>query len=408
MMTVEHLAAQAKAYLQKLCVDIPERTVGSAGNHAAVDFFAERMAAFGFGVTTPGFDCMDWRQQGATLRSSEGAAFAVFPSPYARGCSVSAPLVAVSSVAELEAATLGDALLLLHGEIAAEPLMPKNFPFYNPDEHQRIIRLLESKPPRAIITASARNSAMGGALYPLPLLEDGDFDIPSVYTTAEEGQRLAAFAGQTLALASQAERIAATGCNVVARKGAADTQRVVFFAHIDAKQGTPGAIDNASGCVILLLLAELLKDYSGAPGVEIVALNGEDYYCAPGEQLWLAQNSGKFETITLGVNIDGVGYVNGGVAYSLYQCPADMAETLRGVFADYPLLSEGEAWYQGDHMLFLMQQRPALAFTSENLLELMTEIVHTTKDVPAVIDTHKLAQTALALRVGFERLAVSG
>lgn len=36
---------------------------------------------------------------------------------------------------------------------------------------------------------------MMGALYPFPLFEDGDFDIPSVYMTDVEGERLAAYAG---------------------------------------------------------------------------------------------------------------------------------------------------------------------------------------------------------------------
>jgi len=50
-------------------------------------------------------------------------------------------------------------VLLLRGEIAKEQLMPKNFTFYNPDEHKRIIRawrppgrLPSSLPPRATPT----------------------------------------------------------------------------------------------------------------------------------------------------------------------------------------------------------------------------------------------------------------
>lgn len=36
--------------------------------------------------------------------------------------------------------------------------------------------------------------------------------------------------------------------------------------------------------------------------------------------------------------------------------------------------------YQGDHGFFLLNQRPALAMTSELVTELMTEIIHTPKD----------------------------
>ena len=36
-----------------------------------------------------------------------------------------------------------------------------------------------------------RNPELVGALYPFPLFEDGDFDIPSVFMTGDEGLRLA-------------------------------------------------------------------------------------------------------------------------------------------------------------------------------------------------------------------------
>ena len=98
--------------------------------------------------------------------------------------------------------------------------MPKDFPFYNPDEHRHIIHLLETKKPQAIVAATSRDPEMvGSGVYPFPLFEDGDFEVPSVYTTDVEGERLAAFAGQEVSLDIQAQRIPATGCNVIARKG---------------------------------------------------------------------------------------------------------------------------------------------------------------------------------------------
>ena len=277
--------------------------------------------------------------------------------------------------------------------------MPKNFPFYNPDEHKHIIDLLETKPPRAIIAATSRDPEMvGSGVYPFPLIEDGDFDIPSVYMTAEEGERLAQHAGREVRLEARATRIPAQGCNVIARKGANGQRRVVLFAHIDARMGTPGASDNASGVIVLLLLAELLADYAGGLGLELVAMNGEDYFSNPGEQQWLAQNSGRFGDILLGINIDDVGYHKGGVAYSLYDCPTPIASVIRETFSAHPALVEGEPWYQSDHSLFLINGVPALALTAEMLTELMTEITHTPKDTPEIIDAAKLVETALALR----------
>lgn len=101
------------------------------------------------------------------------------------------------------------------------------------------------------------------------------------------------FGRREVSLKIRAQRTPSTGCNVIARKGAHHHRRVVLFSHLDAKDGTPGAIDNATGVVILLLLAELLADYTGQLGIEIVALNGEDYYVASGEKQYLSLNEGR-------------------------------------------------------------------------------------------------------------------
>ena len=397
-MIAESLTKKAESYLQRLCVDIASRQVGSEGNRAATDFFAGVVSSFGFETECPGFDCMDWSQAGVELTVA-GSPFEALASPYSLGCQVSAPLVVVSTIEALAAAEPDNQIVLLHGDITREQLMPKNFPFYNPDHHKRIIRLLEEKQPRAIIAATFSDVEMvGGAVYPFPLIEDGDFDVPSVYMTAEEGDRLAEHAGQEVWLESRAQRIPARGCSVIARKGANRKRRVVLFAHIDAKMGTPGAADNASGIVVMLLLAELLARFSSNLGIEIVALNGEDNYSNPGEQQYLALNAGRFDEIILGINVDGVGYYKGKAAYSLYDCPADIAWVVHQVLARYEDMSEGERWYQGDHGLFLMNQRPTLALTSEQVTELMAEIVHTSKDSPEIIDTTKLVTVAVALR----------
>jgi aminopeptidase YwaD len=391
------LVEQAATYLTRLCLEIPSRRVGSPGNRAATDLFAATVASFGFVTETPSFACIDWRS-GSVQLVVDGLPFAALASPYSLGCQVSASLVVASTVTELEALSGGETILLLHGEIAREQLMPKNFPFYQPEHHQHIIRLLETKQPRAIITATARDAVMVGAgVYPFPMIEDGDFDIPSVYMTDEEGRRLASHAGQLVSLTSRSERLPATGCNVIARTGPPRPGRVVVFAHIDAHIGTPGAIDNASGTIVLLLLAELLADYAGQISIELVALNGEDYFSNPGEQLYLAMNEDTFDEIVLGINIDGVGYRRGRIAYSLYECPAPLAGSIHTAFAAHDELVEGDPWYQGDHGLFLMRQRPALALTSELAPELMAEIVHTASDTPAVVDPARLVTAARAL-----------
>ena len=392
------LSEKADAYLQRLCREIESRRVGSAGNRAATDLFASVTRSCGFETASPAFACIDWVAGGAEC-IVDGEHFAVLASPYSLGCQVRAPLAIASTVAELETAEVSAKVLLLRGELTRGQLMPKNFPFYNPDEHKRIIQLLEARRPRAIIAATSRDPEMvGSGVYPFPLIEDGDFDVPSVYMTDEEGARLAGHVGQEVWLESRARRIPATGCNVIATKGGRQARRVVLFAHIDARLGSPGASDNASGTIVLLLLAELLADYHGGLGIELVAMNGEDYFSNPGEQQYLALNAGRFGDVLLGINVDDVGYRHGRVAYSLYDCPAGMAGVVREVLAPRQGLVEGEPWYQGDHGLFLIHQVPALALTSELLDELMGGITHTPLDTPEIIAVGKLVEVAEALR----------
>lgn len=149
---------------------------------------------------------------------------------------------------------------------------------------------------------------------------------------------------------------------------------------------------------MLLILAELLADYAGSLGVELVAMNGEDYYSNPGKQQYLSLNAGKFDEIVLGINLDDVAYHRGKIAYSLYDCPSELGDPIRSVFSAHSGLIEGEPWYQGHHGLFLTKNVPALAVTSELLAELTAEITHTPRDTPEIVDPAKLVTAAHAIR----------
>ena len=395
-MEPDQLNAHAAEILQTLCIEIPTREVGTAGNRRAADYFADTIAMYDFETSRQEFDCLEW-VHGAAELSVEGESYQVQISPYSLGCSLHAPLATVETAAELASVDLNDKILLLHGEIAREQLMPKNFPFYNPEHHQEIYHLLEEKAPLAIISATSRNPETAGGVYPFPLIEDGDFNIPTATMTDLEGERLLKAAGGVATLRIDSQRVPAKGYNVIARKGTHMDRRVVVCAHIDAKPNTPGAIDNGTGVTVLLLLAELLQGYGGKLGVEIVALNGEDHYSAAGQKLYLQENAEQLTDIVLVVNLDGVGYFEGLTEYSYYGCPAEIEGVVERVFSNYSELKPGEQWYQGDHMIFAMNGRPALAITSQYFLEAFNDITHTPRDHPGIVDINKLAPIARAL-----------
>lgn len=397
-MNTEKYLHQSMNYLQILCQEISNRSTGSEGNRAATGFFEKELASFGWETELQEFDAVDWEDGGASLQAA-GIEFEVFPSPYSLGFEGEGELIGVSSIEELEQKEITGKLVLLHGEIAGEQLMPKNFVFYNPEEHQKIISLLERGKPKAILCATGRNAAVAGGVYPFPLIEDGDFDIPSVYMTDVEGGRLLPYMGKTAKLRSISRRIPGKGYNVTGRKGLPSGKRVVVTAHIDAKKGTPGAIDNATGVVILLLLADLLRDYAGPRLIEIAAFNGEDYYAVPGQMLYISKNQECFQEILLNINIDGAGYKEGKSALSFFGLPDDIQENALAVIDSHPGLTTGVQWVQGDHSMFVQMGIPAVAVTSNWFLENINsqEITHTPKDNIEIVDPQKLVEIAHAL-----------
>lgn len=396
-MTEQQLADHAAEYLQRLCGDIPHRAVGSVYNQESTDYFAGVVRSFGWETRTPQFDCIDWNH-GEVRLTAGSEKFTAYPSPYTLGCDVRAPLVVAATLDELQALDQAGKIVLLRGEIAQGQLMPKNFPFYNPEEHQAIYRSLEEGGALAVIAATGRDPVMVGSLYPFPIFEDGDFSVPSGFITDVDGERLAAHAGQQVELSILAERFPAVSYNVNASRGSSKGCRVVVCAHIDSKLGTPGANDNASGVVVLLLLAELLQDYSGHTGIELVAINGEDHYTAGGEILFLQENQAKLDEITVAFNLDDVGYIKGNNVYSFYECPPEIVSVVSETLSSYPGIAAGEPWYQSDHMIFAQNGVPAVAVTSDMFEEMMLEFTHTERDTVELVDPGKLVTLAQALR----------
>ncbi|MBD3385327.1 M28 family peptidase [candidate division KSB1 bacterium] len=397
-METEKAYKKSVSYLKTLCEDIKDRSVGSAGNRQATDFFNKEISSFGWNCETSELNVVDWEDRGATLQA-EDISFKVSVSPYSLGCNVKEELTSISNIEEIERTDKSGKIVLLYGEIAREQLMPKNFVFFNPEEHQRIIALLEEKKPAAIVSATGRNAALAGGVYPFPLIEDGDFDIPSVYMTEEEGRRLLPHTGKSVQLKSHSRRIPAKASNVIARKGKNATERIVITAHIDAKKGTPGAIDNATGIMVLLLVAEMLEDYDGDRMLELVALNGEDYYAVPGQMDYIYNNQNKFNEILLNINIDGAGYKAGKSTFSLFNLSEKMQKKVNDIFTEYNGITEGIQWSQGDHSIFVQQGCPAIAVSSKWFIDNMDSqtITHTPKDNAGIVDCRKVVEIAEAL-----------
>jgi aminopeptidase YwaD len=271
--------------------------------------------------------------------------------------------------------------------------MPKNFVFYNPEPHRRIIRAIERQAPVAVIAATGRNPELAGGAYPFPLIEDGDFDIPNAYLTDVEGEALLTAVGERVALQIDSRRIPAQAQHVVATRAGTGAGRICFYAHIDSKDGTPGALDNATGVAVLLGLAELLAEYHGGPSIELVPFNGEDYYAPAGQMRYLAENEGRLSDILLGCNIDGAGFAGAQTEVSLYGLSPRVEVAVRTAM-ERAGVAEGPQWVQGDHTLLVQNGVPALAVTSADVFFNVSTVAHTPDDTIDLVDPAALVGAA--------------
>jgi len=396
---------EVKAHMQMLCAEIKDRRVGSEGNRMATRYIVHQFNQAGWSVEETSLSVIDWKTTGASLVCGKES-FEVFSSHYSSGCDLQAELVAIATLEELEQTDIANKIVLLHGEIAKEQIVPKGYPFYSVEDHVRIIATLEECNPIALVCATGRNSATAGGVYPFPLFEDGNFDIPSVYMKDIEGEKLLPYVGKTVRLVSNAKRIPETAFNVIARINEEQIKRIVISAHIDAKIGTPGAIDNATGVTVLLLLAKMMKDYAGQYTLELAAFNGEDYYSAPGQAEYLRQNEGELGNVLLNINIDGAGLNEGASCFSPFGLPEEINTALTKVIDTCPEIVEGLPWYQGDHSMFIQQGIPAIAVSSQLFIENMEtqDITHTPKDNLSIVSNERVAECAIAITELIESL----
>jgi aminopeptidase YwaD len=393
----ETTVARIRAHLTELTRSPGGRPVGSAANRDAEAYIGEVLLATGYEVERQPFDCIDWRLDGIELRI-DGQPRPAIANPYSPPCDITGPFVAVESLAELESAELRGRIAVLHGELTSGPLFPRNYPFFTVEEHQRIVELLEQKGPQAVITVSHI------AGNPAPIIEDGDFTLPSVTVPAGVGPLLLAVDGP---ISLRVRSVAQPGrsANVIGRRPAPDRAKIVLCAHFDTKPGTPGALDNAAGVAAVLALAERLAGESLGTNLEIVAFNGEDHYAAPGEVAYINGCGSEFGRISLVVNVDGVGLKGEAATVAFFNCPEGWAEKTRAEMAARPRLEESDPWPEGDHSIFAMRGVPCIALTSDGIHALIDGIIHTSNDTLDLVEPAQIAAVvdflaALLTRIG--------
>jgi aminopeptidase YwaD len=382
----DELFIKLNEILNYISVEIGERPTGSENNQKVERYTENYFKKQGYKVELQRFDCPDFKTEGAELICN-GETIQVRPSYYTKGCNVTGDYVKVKTVDELRSSQLADKIAVLYGELTEEQLMPKSFPFYNPERHQAIIRLLEEKQPAAIITIVEKDESV---------FEDGDLTIPSAYVKKENGETLLESDGE-LHLVINASRAESEGANVIARLNPEMKKKLVITAHMDTKTGTPGALDNATGIAILLLLSRLIKPQAIDFCLELLLLNGEDYYSIPGQRAYMDTYLQTPKDIICAINCDGVGLKDSPTTVMVMEGERELDTSVKARLLEHPDLEVIDPWPMGDHMLFVMEEVPVIAFTSKGIFQLLDTVIHTEKDTVDLIDSKKVIKVVRIL-----------
>ncbi len=350
---VMDMRAGTQKHLTYLSAELGARPSGSEENHAAAEYIETIFREAGLDVERQQYTCPAW-QAHETHLAANGQPLTAVANAFSPACDVTAPLVPVATVAELEAADLTGRIALLYGALTRATLSPKSW-FLASERDQRIIGLLEKKAPAAVLTIQTRRESLER------LIEDAEFDVPSATVGAEAGLALLQTTPASVHLRIESERRAGWSCNVVGRRGAADRPKVVLCAHYDTKIGTPGATDNATGTAVLLALAERLEHQDLA--LEIVAFSGHEYLPL-GDDEYVRLGEAQFLKIVAALNFDAVGNALSAGSITAFRCAPRFQEDVAALTNAYPGITWVEPWPESNHSTFAWRGVPSLAFSS--------------------------------------------
>ena len=360
-----------------------ERPVGTPSNNAIAARLADMAEAMGYGVTALPFPCKTWCHGDSALKTGSQV-LPVLPGPFTSACTGTGEMIFVETLPELRQSELSGKIVVLKGEIAGEPIMPKDYPFYYPDEHREINELLEAKKPLAILAITGKHPMCG--LNPFPLFNDIRFEIPHSYASAESLAHL--MEGCTASISIVSTVADATSRQIIARSGPSSESRgrIIVCAHMDTDYDTPGALDNAVGLVALVGVMEKMKNWTGPFALEFVPFNGEDYCEASGQIAYIEHNHNDFGDVRLCINIDDAGLRGALNAVSRYNLPDAYSTTIDDVLRGNATMTRGEEWYASDHTLFAMRGVPSIAIASSELMGETIQVTHTPYDTPDKVD----------------------
>jgi aminopeptidase YwaD len=374
------LESEVMGHVHKLSVEIGPRVMGTPEDHAAADYVRQVFERAGLVLDEHRWECPYWTAGETTLEIS-GERFEAYANTFSPSCDVTAPTLAVGTIAELEQAELQGKIGILYGELAASPLTCMNYIVYNPERDLHINRVLQAKQPAALITLEPSSRVYE------PLIQDRDLGIASASVRYEVGLEVVQRAGESAHLVVITQSVPSSSANIIGRRGKGDSPRMVLCAHYDTKLGTPGAVDNGAGAAALLALANRVHSLPDSVNLELVAFGGEEYY-ASGDVEYARRNEGHFHEVLAAINMDGVGQRLGANTITMMSYGEAFHALVEEIVKVRPSIAWTEPWPASNHYTFYSRGVPSIALSSAGVYT----IHHRPADTIEWVSPTKLAE----------------
>ncbi|HSA99409.1 MAG TPA: M28 family peptidase [Anaerolineales bacterium] len=370
-------------HLQTL-VGLGPRPIASPANQAAADYIRDIFCAAGLDVEEQPYAAMAWEHR-STFLEQGGKRLECTANAFSLPCDVTAPLVPVASLAELEAASVRGKILLLYGDLVRAPLAAKSW-FLRDERDTHFFELLERKQPAAVLAPPT------GTNYFCQLTEDWELDLPAATVPVDVALYLLCEPQLPIHLFIDARCLPATARNIVARTPRIPERRLVLCAHFDTKINTPGATDNAGGVAALLSLAERLpRDLPF--GLEFIAFNGEEYLPL-GDDEYIRRSEAYFGNILACINMDGAGAALGTNNITAVSCSLELETRIKSVAERFPGVVWVDPWPESNHSTFSFRGIPAIPLSSTGV----RSIAHSVDDTLEQICPARLEEVGALVR----------
>lgn len=352
------------------------RPVGSEANEKVAQYIEDQFMNKADDIESQFFDTYEWLTDESYIEK-EDKRYKVAPHPFSTSIMGTYEIVTACTIEELECRNSDEKIVVLYGDLTSESITPKNFTVYNPEHHKRIIRILEEKAPKAIVTIQHRDN------WNNPIFKDWDFSVPSCSVALSVGMEILSANQLTISINSKKE--SARARNVVGRLNGKSVEKILIMAHFDTVYDTKGAFDNASGIGALLTLVDEISKKKWNSTIEYIAFNSEEYQ-GKGDEVYLSSVHHNLDNVKLAINIDGIGLTTGTNTVSIMGCSDYLTNEVLLLKKEYSTIKLIDPWYESNHSTFSFRGVPTIPLNCIG----GTNILHQCDDTIALISKEKL------------------